>query len=110
MTRKKNRPALLIANRLDDGIAVFWSPNGWTKKPTLAGYLPDESTQTVAEKSALIDVDNNLVIGPLLVAATLVSGVPSPDHPKYSIQADGPTVIYGEAEYNARSQRHVSNV
>lgn len=110
MTVKNIHPALLIANRLDDGIAVFWSPTGWTKKPTLAGYLADESTQIMAEKAALKDVINNLVVGPLLVAATLVRGIPHPDHPKYSIQADGPTVIYGEAEYVARAERRVSHV
>ena len=93
MAKKIKGPQLILANRLDDGRAVFLTAEGgWTKKVAdavvadgdedLAGLL------TVAQAAEVA----NLVVSVTPVAAETTGGNVAPAHIKFAMQAKGPSV------------------
>ncbi|MBB5752343.1 DUF2849 domain-containing protein [Prosthecomicrobium pneumaticum] len=93
---------LVTANRLSDGLVVFLDPSGgWTT--ALAGarvIAPDELAAALAHGKAQHDA--RIVVEPYEIETTVEAGVPVPVRLRERIRAAGPTVPYGEAEFEAR--------
>ena len=93
MAKKITGPQLILANRLDDGRAVFLTAAGeWSKQVADAAVANDEqelaSLMTVAQAAEV----SNLVVAITPVAADLSGAAPSPAHIKFAMQSKGPSV------------------
>ncbi len=93
MAKKITGPQLILANRLDDGRAVFLTAAGeWSKQVADAAVANDEqelaNLMTVAQAAEV----SNLVVAITPVAADLSGAAPSPAHIKFAMQSKGPSV------------------
>jgi len=93
MAKKPAGPQMFIANRLDDGRAVFLTSNGeWTK---IAANAAVGRTDTEVEALAALAhkaEDANLVVSVTAIAADTEGDNLAPAHMKFAMQAKGPSV------------------
>ncbi len=93
MAKKITGPQLVLANRLDDGRAVFLTAAGnWSNKVADAAVAANEE-----ELSALMAIAQsaevaNLVVSVTPVAADTAGNTVAPAHIKFAMQARGPSV------------------
>lgn len=95
---------VLTANRLTDGIAVWWSAEGkWQE--TLQGSLLANDADATAALDAIgkRDLDANLVVDVNLIDVDVVDGVLKPLRLRERIRAEGPTIDYAPA-YAAKTE------
>ena len=80
----------LTANRLSDGVVVFWSPTGWAERfpdAELFGELgPAERVLAVAKSQP------NTLVDPYLIDVRLDDGQPVPISYRERVRALGPTI------------------
>lgn len=93
MAKKITGPQLILANRLDDGRAVFLTATGeWSKQVADAAIANNEeelaSLMTVAQAAEV----TNLVVSITPVAADLSGESIAPAHIKFAMQSKGPSV------------------
>jgi hypothetical protein len=96
----------ITANRLDDGRVVFLDANGgWTLDVTEARLLADGTELDEATAYAQSQHDVRIVVEPYAIDMAIVDDRPTPARIRERIRAEGPTVIYGEAEYAALNKK-----
>jgi hypothetical protein len=80
----------LTANRLSDGVVVFWSPNGWAER------FPDAELFGEAGTAELVLADAksqpNKLVDPYLIDVRLDDGQPVPISYRERVRALGPTI------------------
>jgi len=93
MAKKITGPQLILANRLDDGRAVFLTATGtWSNTAADAAVAENEAEldtlMTVAQAADLA----NFVVSVTPVAADTSGDQIAPAHIKFAMQARGPSV------------------
>ncbi len=84
-------PRMVIANRLRDGLVVFFErPGSWVENIE-AGTLLDDGAADAALTSALADEQRCLVIDPNLIDVAVVDGSLRPTAIREAIRAFGPS-------------------
>lgn len=93
MAKKPTGPQMFIANRLDDGRAVFLTEDGsWTNVAADAAIAhSDEDTERLAALAQKAE-DANFVISVTPIEADTEGGAVIPSHMKFAMQAKGPSV------------------
>lgn len=82
----------IIANRLTDGLVVFFVAAGdWTVDVDSAGVFEDEAAAQRAFEAARADETACLVIDPNLIDVTIKAGRVRPTAIREAIRAFGPT-------------------
>ncbi len=90
----------ITANRLDDGRVVFLDEaGGWTMDLLDARFFADGPELDDANACAKAQQDARIVVEPYPIDITDVGGKPVPARIRERIRAEGPTVVYGDAEY-----------
>lgn len=95
---KRFSPAVMTANDLLDGDAVWWTGAEWSRD--LAAADVAETPEAVAALAALAGspAHEARVVGPYLVDVALTSGAPAPTVRREAIRADRePTFVYAPA-------------
>ena len=92
MAKKITGPQMIVANRLDDGRAVFLAPDGrWTNLAADAAVASDDTgVEALARIAAAAEAANQVVSVALIEATT--DGIVAPAHIKFAMQAKGPSV------------------
>ncbi|MCO6185894.1 DUF2849 domain-containing protein [Rhizobium sp. L1K21] len=86
---------VLTANRLTDGIAVWWSAKGeWQTVLQGALVANDDEAAAALEAIGKRDLAANLVVDVALIDVNVVDGVLKPLRLRERIRADGPTIEY----------------
>ena len=91
-------PAIITANDLVEGTAVFLGPEGWNADVATAmvALTPEQAEEF--EALGQRHVKNNEVVEPYLVSVSLEDGKPVPLLRREQIRAAGaPTFAYGQA-------------
>lgn len=84
---------MIIANRLTDGLVVFYTADGgWTTDIADGVLLTDEATEQAKLEAAKADETNCVVIDPNLIDVTVDDEMPRPVAIREAIRAFGPTV------------------
>jgi hypothetical protein len=92
----------ITANRLDDGRVVFLDDaGGWTLAIGEARLVTDGPELDAANAYGKAQHDARIVVEPYPIDIEIVDGRPVPARIRERIRAEGPTVLYGEAEYQA---------
>ena len=91
----------ITANRLGDGLVVFLDDaGGWSLAIADARLVSDGPELDEANAYAKAQHDARVVVEPYPIDIEIVDGKPVPVRLRERIRAEGPTVAYGEAEYN----------
>lgn len=84
---------MIIANRLTDGLVVFYTQGGgWSVDIADGCVIDDEPDQARMLAAARADEDRCIVIDPNLIDVTVDAGSPRPVAIREAIRAFGPTV------------------
>ena len=84
---------MIIANRLTDGLVVFYRENGgWTQDIAEGAVITDETEEARCFAAAKADEENCVVIDPNLIDVTDETGSIRPVAIREAIRAFGPTV------------------
>ncbi len=84
---------MIIANRLTDGLVVFYREDGgWTEDIAKGAVITDEAEEARCFDAARSDEENCIVIDPNLIEVTDASGSVRPVAIREAIRAFGPTV------------------
>jgi uncharacterized protein DUF2849 len=90
----------ITANRLDNGRVVFLDEaGGWTMDLADARFVTDGPELDDANAHAKAQHDARIVVDPYPIDIINLDGRPVPARIRERIRAEGPTVAYGEAEY-----------
>jgi hypothetical protein len=90
----------ITANRLSDGLVVFLDEaGGWSLSVADARLVSDGPELDEANAYARAQHDARIVVEPYAIDVEIVDGKPVPVRLRERIRAEGPTVPYGEAEY-----------
>lgn len=99
----------ITANRLDDGRVVFLDEDGgWAHDFAAALLVSDGPELDAATVHAQSQHDARIVVEPYAIDIAILDGLPTPARIRERIRAEGPTVIYGEAEYAALNPPRVA--
>jgi len=90
MAKKITGPQMIVANRLDDGRAVFFTGTGWHADAGRAAVAEGDAMDALTT-SAEADAARNLVVGIERIEAD-TSGIIRPKHIKPLMQTRGPSV------------------
>ena len=83
---------MIIANRLTDGLVVFYTPDGgWNVDIAKGVVIDDEDGEARLFAAARLDEDQCVVIDPNLIDVTVENGSPRPIAIREAIRAFGPT-------------------
>jgi hypothetical protein len=89
----------ITANRLSDGLVVFLDDSGgWSLSIAEARLVSDGADLDAANAYAKSQHDARIVVEPYPIDVEMVDGRPVPVRLRERIRAEGPTVVYGEAE------------
>jgi Protein of unknown function (DUF2849) len=92
----------ITANRLDDGRVVFLDDaGGWTADLVSARFVSDGAELDAALTHAQAQMDARVVVEAYAIDIVEADGRPVPARMRERIRAEGPTVTYGEVEYQA---------
>ena len=84
---------VITANRLDDGVVVFFGPQGqWGEALGDSNVLCDAATAATALASAKLDEERDIVIEPYLIDVVDKNGALAAKHLREVIRAAGPTI------------------
>jgi len=84
---------MIIANRLTDGLVVFYKGDGgWTVDIADGLVITDEAEEDGLIEAARTDEDRCVVVEPNLIDVTLDDGSPRPTAIREAIRAFGPTI------------------
>ena len=82
--------SVLTANRLDDGVVVFWSGEGWVEQFPDAERFSDPPAAAAALEAARLEVTR--LLEPYLVEVAVGPAGPAPASLRERIRALGPSV------------------
>lgn len=83
---------MIIANRLTDGLVVFYTDGGgWSVDIAEGIVITEEADEDRLFKAAKSDEDNCIVIDPNLIDVAIDDGSPRPVAIREAIRAFGPT-------------------
>jgi hypothetical protein len=83
---------MIIANRLTDGLVVFYTDGGgWTVNIADGVVIEDDADQARMLVAARADEDRCIIIDPNLIDVTVDGGSPRPVAIREAIRAFGPT-------------------
>ncbi|MBT3359028.1 MAG: DUF2849 domain-containing protein [Rhodospirillales bacterium] len=83
----------LTANRLNDGLVVFFTKGGhWSRRINDAALLAVEASQAVLDSAGEYAVSTNHVVAPYLIDVETGGGDINPTRFRERIRAFGPTV------------------
>ncbi|WP_374764173.1 DUF2849 domain-containing protein [Yunchengibacter salinarum] len=92
MAKKIKGPQMVMANRLTDGRAVFFTGQGWSPDYREAALAPDETAiQPILEAATAFEAANK-VIDVLPIEAESTEPGAAPKHIQRRLQTLGPTV------------------
>lgn len=84
-------PHMIIANRLTDGLVVFWADAGrWVESIEDGAVLDDDAEQAL--EGAKQDEARCIVVDPSLIEVAVEDGRRAPTAIREAIRAFGPTV------------------
>jgi len=84
---------MIIANRLTDGLVVFYTDSGgWSVDIADGAVFDDEADEERGFESAKRDETSCVVIDPNLIDVTVENGSPRPVAIREAIRAFGPTI------------------
>ncbi|OHV86722.1 DUF2849 domain-containing protein [Mesorhizobium sp. ORS 3428] len=83
---------VLTANRLSDGIAVWYANGGWAETVGNAELAHDKAGEDRLEAIGAAAAANNEVLDVNLIDVTVVNGVVEPVRLREKIRAAGPTI------------------
>lgn len=84
-------PQMIIANRLTDGLVVFWADSGSWVESIDDGTMLDDDAERVLE-GAKQDQARCIVVDPSLIEVVVENGRRKPTAIREAIRAFGPTV------------------
>lgn len=86
-------PQMIIANRLADGVVVFFDDNrAWVESIDAGALVDSEDAGSSLLALAKIDEERCRVIDPYLIEVEVVAGQRRPTDNREAIRAFGPTV------------------
>ena len=86
-------PQMIIANRLADGIVVFFDEAGaWVEPIAEGAWVDDDAAGAKLLEQAKRDEAACLVVDPRLIEVELVGGRRQPTDHRERVRASGPTV------------------
>ncbi|OBQ97057.1 DUF2849 domain-containing protein [Mesorhizobium sp. M1A.F.Ca.IN.022.07.1.1] len=83
---------VLTANRLSDGIAVWYADGGWAEAVTRADIAHDKAAEDRLEAIGAAAAANNEVVDVNLIDVTVINGAVEPVRLREKIRAAGPTI------------------
>jgi hypothetical protein len=84
---------MIIANRLTDGLVVFYKADGgWDVDIAAGAVITDEAGETKLFAAAKADEAHCKVVDPQLIDVTVDGGKPRPVAIREAIRAFGPTI------------------
>lgn len=83
---------ILTANRLSDGIAVWYADGGWAETVDHADLAHDKAAEDRLEAIGAKAYANNEVVDVNLIDADVVNGMVEPVRLREKIRAAGPTI------------------
>ncbi|ESY02627.1 DUF2849 domain-containing protein [Mesorhizobium sp. LNJC405B00] len=83
---------ILTANRLSDGIAVWYADGGWAETVDHADLAQDQAAEDRLEAIGAKANANNQVVDVNLIDAEVVNGIVVPVRLREKIRAAGPTI------------------
>ncbi|MBZ9817004.1 MULTISPECIES: DUF2849 domain-containing protein [unclassified Mesorhizobium] len=83
---------VLTANRLSDGIAVWYAAGGWAETVGHADIAHDKTAEDRLEAIGAAAGANNEVVDVNLIDVTVVDGLVEPVRLREKIRAAGPTI------------------
>ncbi|OBQ74140.1 DUF2849 domain-containing protein [Mesorhizobium sp. WSM3873] len=83
---------VLTANRLSDGIAVWYVDGGWAETVSRADIAHDKAAEDRLEAIGAAAAANNEVVDVNLIDVTVINGVVEPVRLREKIRAAGPTI------------------
>jgi len=83
---------VLTANRLSDGIAVWYADGGWAETVGHADIAHDKTAEDRLEAIGAAASANNVVVDVNLVDVTVADGLVEPVRLREKIRAAGPTI------------------
>lgn len=91
----------IIANRLDNGRTVFLDEaGGWTYDLAEAHFVVPGPELDAANARADAELKAQVIVDPYPIDIVEVDGRPVPARVRERIRAEGPTIAYGDAEYD----------
>lgn len=88
---------MIIANRLTDGLVVFYQEGGGWSVDIAAGLIITDETEAIRLlEAAKSDETRCIVVDPNLIDVTIEDGSPRPVAIREAIRAFGPTVRSAE--------------
>ena len=85
---------VLTANRLTDGEAVWYSPEGWSRLFNDVEIARDADAESRLASIGALAYANNEVVDVNLIDVTEIHGKPHATRLRERIRADGPTIDY----------------
>ncbi|WFP78160.1 DUF2849 domain-containing protein [Mesorhizobium sp. WSM4906] len=83
---------VLTANRLSDGIAVWYADGGWAETVGHADIAHDKVAEDRLEAIGAAAAANNEVVDVNIIDVTVVNGLVEPVRLREKIRAAGPTI------------------
>jgi hypothetical protein len=83
---------VLTANRLSDGIAVWYADGGWSEAVGHADLAHDKAAEDRLEAVGAAALANNEVVDVNLIDVEMVDGLVEPVRLREKIRAAGPTI------------------
>ncbi len=83
---------VLTANRLSDGIAVWYADGGWAETVGHADTAHDKAAEDRLEAIGAAAAANNEVLDVNVIDVTIVDGLVEPVRLREKIRAAGPTI------------------
>ena len=80
---------LLTANRLTDGLTLWWSPSGWVEDGAAAVKLSDDDADALLLEWKLRETQ---VVAPYLIPLTDKGTPMQREHVREFVRANGPTI------------------
>ncbi|CCV05322.1 conserved hypothetical protein [Mesorhizobium metallidurans STM 2683] len=94
---------VLTANRLTDGIAVWYADGGWADIVDNAEIAHDKATEDRLEAIGAAAYAGNEVVDVNLIDVSVVDGVVEPVRLREKIRAAGPTIRHDLGKQAARA-------
>ncbi len=92
MAREPQGPQVLTANRLVDGIVVYWQGGVWREALAAAEIFKEAADAKTALEGAAAAVRDRVVVNPYLFEVRFEDGVAVPVKERERVRAAGPTI------------------
>jgi len=80
---------LLTANRLTDGLTIWYTPQGWVEDAARAARLDDEAAEALRTEWVKRETE---VVAPYLIPLTDTGAPVQREHVREFVRANGPTI------------------